>query len=65
MKYKIALYYIAAFLGSAIVTYYLPGTEHKFAFVDVMGVLLSLVFLAFGIFYAVITADNYTKGQRS
>ena len=63
MHLKSIIYYFLAALGSACVTYILPGTTEEEAFVDIMGILLSLVFLVFGIFYAVIQAIINTEGK--
>lgn len=64
-KYLIAIYYLMAFTGSAAVTYLLPGTEQDVAFIDIMGILLSLIFLGFGITYGIARAikdlDNSTS----
>ena len=51
---KTALYYFAAFAMSALVTYELPGDNIDKAFVDAMGILLSLIFLGFGVLHAVL-----------
>lgn len=56
LKYKAAYYYIMASVGAAIVTYVLPGTAEDEAFVDGMGIMLSLIFLVFGVIYAAIGA---------
>ena len=63
-KYRTAVYYFMAFTMSSIVTYILPGDNDQEAFVDIMGVLLSLIFLGFGVAHAIINVqDEYDRSR--
>ena len=54
------IYYLGAFVIAAIVTFILPGTSSEGAFVDAMGMFISLILFCFGVAHAV---DGFNKGR--